>query len=138
MKRQLRKWAFILGFGGAVLVLTAAWAVDIGLGREVLLIAPHDPSVVALNRALYSPGESVPDLYGNPMSDPVRVIRPDSSRLITPEEDTALILMSMDNQAGENPLQAQTIWFFARFAFIGLILLGVSGFAFRKTRIPGA
>ncbi len=115
-------------------MLIAAWVVDIGLGREVLLIAPHDPSAVALNRELYSPGESVPDLYGNPMSDPVRVIHPDPNRLITPEEDTGLILMTVVNQAGENPLQAQTIWFFTRFAFMGLILLGVLGFAFRTRR----
>jgi hypothetical protein len=130
MKRllaRIRPFALGLGFGGGLLGLLLAAVLVWGLGKDVVLITPHDPSSVEVNKALYVPGESVADIYGIPASRPVRVIAPGSDRLIRPEEDPGLLLMTVDKQAGENPLQAQTVWFFARFAIPPLLLLGIIG-----------
>ena len=128
IKYGLRRWAFGLGFGGAVLVMLTALTTDKVLGQDVLIISPHDESTVQLNRALYVSGDPVADLYGNPLSEPVRVILPAKDHLIRPQEDESLLLLKVDKQKGENPLQAQTVWFFARFALAGLTLLGITGF----------
>ena len=134
LKYKLRKMAIGFGFGAAALVLLTAVIVDRTLGQGVLIISPHDPSTVELNRALYAPGDSVAELYGNPLSKPVRVILPSPENLIRPEEDTSLLLLRVDKQKGENPLQAKTIWFFGKFAVIGLSLIGLAGFALPRPK----
>ncbi len=128
MKYRLRTPALFLGFGGLALLLVAALTIDRGLGKDVLLIAPHDASVVELNRGLFLPGDSVADIYGNPLSKPVRVIGPEQDRLIRPQENPDLLLLSVNKIAGENPLQAQTIWFFTKLISPFLLVLGVLGF----------
>ncbi len=84
---RLRRLAFRLGFGGAILVLLGAAGLDLALGEQVLLIAPHDPGTVELNRLLHLPGDPVAEIYGNPLSSPVRVILPLRDRLIQPGPD---------------------------------------------------
>jgi hypothetical protein len=134
MKHALRRIAFVVGFGGAVAVFLAAGTMDLALGKDVLLIAPHDPSVVKLNRELHMHGEPVPQLYGNPMSETIRVVLPARDRLIRPVEDPALLLLEVDKLRGENPLQTQTVWFFAKFFVPAFALLGLLGFAFPRRR----
>lgn len=134
MKSALRRIAFVLGFGGAVTVVVAAAAMDLALGEDVLMIAPHDPSVVELNRELYVPGEQVAQLYGNPLSESTRVVSPASDRLIRPTEQPALLLLRVDKLGGENPLQTQTVWFFTKFMAPAFLLLGLLGFAFPRRR----
>jgi hypothetical protein len=126
--------AFVLGFGGAAAVLAAAASVDLVLGEDVLMIAPHDPSVVELNRELYAPGEPVAELYGNPLSETTRVVAPAQERLIRPDEEPALLLLQVDKLGGENPLQTRTVWFFTKFAAPALLLLGLLGFALPRRR----
>jgi hypothetical protein len=123
----IRPWAVGIGFGGSVLVLVAALVLDKGLGKDVLMIIPHEPAVVQLNQNLYVPGDPVAEIYGNPMSDPVRIVNPSSEKLIRPEENEELLLLRVDKLHGENPLQAQTVWFFARFALPALLVLGIIG-----------
>jgi hypothetical protein len=134
MKYLIRRIAFAAGFGGVALVLVALFTADRALGRDVLMIAPHRPAVVELNRMLYAEGDPVPQLYGNPLSEKARVILPAEEKLIRPEEDPALLLFRVDKHQGENPLQAQTLWFFAKFALPALALLGLSGFALPRRR----
>ena len=123
----LRSWLCRIGFWGAGIAVALACVLDWGLGRDVILIAPHAPAVVKVNRALYTSGDAVADLYGNALSKPVRVIFPSETKLIVPPEDPYVLLLSVDKQRGENPLQAQTIWFFAKFAVGGFLVLGGVG-----------
>jgi hypothetical protein len=126
-----------VGFGGGILVLLVGAVLVWGLGKEVTLITPHDPSAVEVNKALFTPGDSVADLYGIPSSEPLRVVLPKPDRLIRPDEDPDLLLLSVDKQKGENPLQAQTIWFFSKFTVPPLLLLGLIGlFLPRRTSRP--
>ena len=81
-----------------------------------------------LNRALYTTGDAVAELYGNPLAEPVRVIMPPADRLLRPQEDPALLLLEVDKQKGENPLQAQTVWLFTKFAIAAFATLGLLGF----------
>jgi hypothetical protein len=134
MKAALRRIAFAAGFGGAAIVVVAALSVDLVLGEDVLMIAPHDPSVVELNRELYIPGEPVAQLYGNPLSESTRVVSPQRDRLIRPVEEPALLLLAVDKLGGENPLQTQTVWFFTKFTVPALLLLGLLGFALPRRR----
>jgi hypothetical protein len=134
MKQALRRIAFVLGFGGAAIVMVVAATVDLALGEDVLMIAPHDPSVVDLNRELYVRGEPVAQIYGNPLSESTRVVLPANDRLIRPVEDPALLLLKVDKLGGENPLQTQTVWFFTKFMAPAFLLLGLLGFAFPRKR----
>ena len=126
---RIRPFALIAGFGGALLAPLLALAMDRGLGEDVRLISPHDPPTVEVNRALHAAGEPVAEIYGNPLSSPVRVIAPDRARIIRPAEDPSLLLLPVNKQRGENPLQARTVWLFAKAAALALGLLGLAGLA---------
>lgn len=121
-------------WGGAAL---AALAPAIGAilstvgGRDVILISPHDPSIVEMNRLLWTRGEKVPDLYGVPSDRAVRILFPKKSSLIVPEEDPSLALLKVDKQAGENPLQARTLWFGVKATIFLGVLLVLGGAIFR-------
>lgn len=130
MKRVLatvRPFLIAAGLGGGTLALLGVAAADRWLGRDVLMIVPHEAAGVEMNRSLYLPGDPVPEIYGNPLSRPVRVIAPDAERLLRPDEDPSLLLLRVDKGAGENPLQAQTLWFFARYLVPLAWLAGVVG-----------
>lgn len=134
IRRYLRRAALIVGFGGAGLALLTAGVLDKGLGRDVLMLAPHDAETVELNRLLYSPGDSVPEIYGNPLSRQARVLFVDPERIVKPEEDPTLSLLPVDKAGGDNPLQVQTIWFFTRFVAGGLLVVGIVGLFIRRKR----
>ncbi len=138
---RLRQLVFRLGFGGAAVALLVASGLDLMLGKEVLLIAPHSPETVELNRLLHQPGDPAAEIYGNPLSTSVRVILATEERLIRPPEEPALILLPVAKSKGENPLQAQTVWFLTRYVAGGLILLGILGLFLPRSakpqRLPG-
>jgi len=136
IRNRLRPLALRLGFGGAVVALMLAAALDLGLGRQVLLIAPHDPATVELNRSLYLPGDPVAEIYGNPLRAPVRVILLSRQPLIQPPEEPGLRLLPVDKRRGENPLQTQTVWFLTRFIAAGLTLLGNFGLILPRPAKP--
>ena len=136
IRYRLRQLAVRLGFGGAIPVLLGAAGLDLALGEQVTLIAPHDPGTVELNRLLNLPGDPVVEIYGNPLSSPVRVMLPSKDRLIRPPEEPALLLLPVDKSRGVNPLQAQTVRFLTRHVVGGLILLGILGFVLPRPMKP--
>ena len=131
-KHWMQRGALTLGFGGAVLLLLAAIVADRGFGQDVLIIAPSDPTTIELNRAMFVSGDSVAELYGNPLSQPVRVILPSAASIVRPAEDPSLVLLKVDKQKGENPLQAQTVWLFAKLVVPALTLFGLVGLFLRR------
>lgn len=131
--RRARKPLFLIGFGGGALLLILAVIADFSLSTDVILMVPHAPATVELNRALFFPGDSVAQLYGNPLDEPVRILLPALDRLIRPEEDSSLLLLPVDKESGENPLQVQTIWFLVKPAVTAAFLLGMAGFLAPKS-----
>ena len=131
----IRPWALIAGFAGALIAPGLAWTVDHTLGHEVRLIAPHATATVEINRALFVSGDPIAEIYGIPLSAPVRVIAPAADRLVRPREDPALVLLQVDKQLGENPLQAKTVWLFAKAGALGFALLGLVALALPRTCI---
>ncbi len=127
-----------MGFGGAAVLLALALLADVALSADVLIIVPHSPEMVEINRALFLPGDSVAELYGNPLDKPVRILLPSADHLIRPGEDSSLLLLQVDKQAGENPLQLRTIWFFVKPGAAVAFLLGLAGFLAPKRAVVEA
>ena len=136
------RWARRGAWAGLIAALAlplAAYLVDVGLGREVLLFAPHDPAVVTLNRSLWSAGEPVAEAYGSPMSAPTRVLLFGDLKVLHPEEEPALALLPATSD-GKRPIQVRTLWWAVQLAVAGLggvtaVLLGISFFAGRRARL---
>ncbi len=120
------------------LVPLSGWLLTTVGAREVFLLVPHAPEVVEANRLMWSVGEPVAGLYGIPASHPVRVVFPNKAKLIVPEEDPSLTLLVVDKQAGDNPLQAKTVWYVVRFSLLvcGVVALagGFLAHWFRRSR----
>ena len=131
MNRKLlaraRRIAIQIGFAGTLIALAGAWGIDRTTGEDVLIISSYDQGTVELNQILYEEGDAVAEIYGSPLSRPVRVILPDSDRLIRPVEDSSITLLQVDKSKGENPLQVQTVWFFARYVAYGFLALAFAG-----------
>ena len=132
----MMKWFFRIAMGSgvalAILAPLAGAAMSAVWGREVILISPHDPGVIELEKISWTQGEPVVDLYGIQNGGVTRVIFPDPDRIIVPEEDPSLTLLKVDKQAGENPLQAQTVWFFVKWLVIGGLAAAAAAFALRQ------
>ena len=94
-------------------VVSVATVADRFLTTEVQFIVPAAAETVALERELWEPGHPVASLYGTPVGDPVGVVWPDPERLLRPVEDRNMVLMLVDKQKGENPLQIKTVCFVA-------------------------
>ncbi len=120
MRRIILKWIPRLALGAAAGLLLIVLGIDRIFSREVLLIAPHDEATVKLNRSLYVPGDPVAEIYGNPLSRPVRVIVFGDARIIRPVEDPSQLLMPV-----EGALQMRTVWFVTRYAVAALLLIAV-------------
>jgi hypothetical protein len=136
-RSSIRTWVIRLAVGGAAALLLAALGADRLLGRDVLLIAPHDAAAVKLNRALYLPGDPVADVYGNPLSRPVRVVILSNRGLIRPPEDPKQILLAVDGAKGDHPLQVQTVWFVTRYVVAALLAIAaVTAVTRRRQRVP--
>ena len=125
--RTIRRLLLLGGFGGAMLLPATGFLLDRLTGQDVLLIVPHDAPTVELNQSLFLEGDPVAELYGNPLAAPIRVILPAADRLLRPTEDPTLLLLRVDKAAGENPLQARTVWFFLKFSVPAMLGLGVLG-----------
>jgi hypothetical protein len=139
IKYKVRKLALWIGFGMSFIIFISAIILDRGLGKNVILIAPHDSSIVELNRELYSQGDPIAEIYGNTLSrKPIRVVHFSKKSLIHPVEDPKLKLLPVDKQKGENPLQVKTIWFLTKFSLPPFAFIGIVGFFLpRKPRKDG-
>jgi len=111
-------WIAAFALAGLVAAIAALLAAT---AKEVRVVTPHDPAVVALNRELDAPSPEDPDfarkvmeLYGNPLSEPWRVLFVPDERILHPEEMPALALLPVDKDRGENPLEVKTVLFLAR------------------------
>lgn len=90
-----------------------------------------------MNKVLDAPSPSDPDyrrkvagLYGNVIGEPDRFLFVPEEKFLHPDELPELRLLPVDKQAGEDPLQARTVFFFAPwfaggFAAGGAALLGI-------------
>ena len=123
----MRRVLTILGFlalAAGIALPAAAWVLDRFVAVDVQIIAPVDAETVRINRGLWMEGDPVVDIYGVPAGKPTRVLFPDGEAIIRPQEDPDLTLLAVDKQAGDNPLQVKTVWFFAWRALIGFGLAG--------------
>lgn len=77
--------------------------------KQVVLIVPHDPIVIETNKSMFTSGDDVIEIYGNSLSGKTKVVILDDKKLIRPTEDPNLLLMPVDKQKSENPLQWQTV-----------------------------
>lgn len=127
LRDRIAKAALVLGAVGLTVAPAAAALLDAVAGRTVILLNPDPPEVVDANRALWSQGELVAKIYGTPIGEPMRVLFADSARIIVPKEDPSLTLYTVDKTKGENPLQAQTLWFTVKLAMAGSALLVFAG-----------
>jgi hypothetical protein len=135
------KALIIAGVLAALLVgatLLAAKIIDDKYATEVLLITPKAADVVAFEKELWEEGDPVAEIYGVPVDKSIRLAFVDEGELIRPEEDPSLVLLPVDKQAGENPLQIKTVWFIAHRAAIGFAVFGLAallgGFFFSRRR----
>src|SRR5258707_5596523 len=100
----------ILAIGVGVVILIGALALGIILpwawGHDVIMISPHAPDVVELNRISWTKGENVVDIYGIQNGGKTRIVFTDPGRIIVPEQDSSLLLYRVDKQSGNNPLHA--------------------------------
>lgn len=133
------RWAWRGAWTGllvAVALPLTAFLVDIGLGREVLLISPHDPKIVTLNRSLWNVGDPVAEVYGNPMSEPIRVLLVPGLTVLHPDEDAKLSLVPVTAEASR-PIQVRTLWWAVRLgeAGVGMVTVALLGFGFFARRL---
>lgn len=123
LSRRIRVAALLVL--AAVAIAPSAILLDRVFGRDVLLITPHDEATVELNRSLHLDGDPVAEIYGNPLSRSVRVVMFSERNVIHPVEDSSLALLPV--RRGEpRPLQVQTVFFVARYAILGMILLSIT------------
>jgi hypothetical protein len=149
----MSKALFVLGAGAlavAALVYPVA-AIVAGGAVEAYLIAAKDKSAVEVERAIFEAPkgaskdskayrDAVMSIYGSQTDDPTRVLFVPADKFLRPPELPSLVLLPIDKQKGENPLQVKTVYFFATrtvlgAAVVGIALLGI-GAALRKKKVP--
>ena len=129
MLRRLIRLGVLLAAGLAILAYPVSWGLDRLAGRDAWFVADgKDPLIVTLERdqwkADHASGgtrdpKEIADLYGSRLGErSLRVILFSKDRLITPSEDPSITLLRVD-KSRENPLQKQTVDFFARWTAIG-------------------
>jgi hypothetical protein len=128
-----------------ILALVVAGAVYPAIGGiasgavNAYIIPAKDASTVELERTLFDPKgmdktsakyrHAVISLYGTaaPSIEPTPVVFEASSRFVRPPEAPDLVLLPVNKEKGENPMQVKTLWFFAPYLAGGA---GVAGLAF--------
>lgn len=126
----LRRLLKLFGVGSLALLVTTlsgAFVLDRFLGRDVQLIVPKPAEVVELERELWEPGQPVAAIYGVPVGGTTRIVGPDPAKIVRPSEDRSLLLMRVDKQRGENPLQVKTVWFVTLRLILGLGIVSLVG-----------
>ena len=139
MLRRLIRLAAAGAVTLALLIFVAAVVADRFLSKEVQFISPKPAAAVALDREMWEQGQPVAELYGTPLGSPVKVVLADGDRLVAPREQPGFLLMKVDKQRGENPLQLKTVWFVAvrLIAALGVafaLLLALSVWITRRQR----
>lgn len=132
MLRTLATIALLGGLAVGLLAPVAALVLSSTMGRDVLAISPHAPEIVSTNKDLWTEGEPVAELYGIPSDKPMRILFADPDKIVVPDEDKSLTLYKVDKEAGENPFQVQTAWFFVSLATPSALLVALVAFFVRR------
>lgn len=136
----------ILALVTAGLVYPIAGAIA-GGATEAYIIAAKDPKAVEIDREIFEAPkgaakdskayrDAVMSIYGSQADEPTKVVFWPADKFVHPKELPGLVLLPVDKNKGENPLQVKTVYFFASktaigAAVVGVILLGI-GFAMKK------
>ena len=87
--------------------------------------------MVKVEKTLWQPGDPVASIYGIPSNQTARVVFASRDKLVLPPENPKLLLMKVDKQKGDNPLQIKTVWFVSQRLMIGLGIAGALAFLLR-------
>jgi hypothetical protein len=141
---------------GLLALVTAALIYPIagmiaGGAVEAYIIAAKDASAVEVDRQIFEPPKNVSkeskeyrdavmSLYGSQTDEPTKVVFVPAEKFLRPAELPTLVLLPIDKQKGENPLQVKTIYFFASRTAIGAVVAGlilqVIGMLLKKKKAP--
>jgi hypothetical protein len=140
----------LLAIVTAVLVYPIAGMIS-GGAVEAYIIAAKDPKVVEVDRQIFEPPkgkskdskeyrDAVMSLYGSTADEPTKVVFVPAEKFVRPTELPGLVLLPVDKDKGENPLQVKTVYFFAQKTMIGafvtgLLLQGI-GILLKKKKAP--
>jgi len=146
----------LLGSIAAVAVAVLAYPVLMILessATEAYVIAAKSPELVKDNKDSFDPRDAketdeayrkrVMGIYGNPIDYRTPVLFVAKEKFIRPSEAPDLILLPVDKEKGENPLQVKSLYFFAKPLVIGagvtgLVLFALSRFLGKKAKPPAA
>lgn len=121
---KLLKFGAVAAVLVAVLVWPLAWYLD-STAMTVHYITPFDQATVEVNRYTFEE-EAAPNpsddaiiaIYGaRSGSEPERIVLPDESKIIRPEERDSLVLYAIPG--GERPTQSQFVFYLAKVVSIG-------------------
>lgn len=143
-----------IGWIGALVVAGATYpavALIASGATDAYVIAAKSPELVKDNKESFDPREPketdqayrkrVMEIYGNPMDHTDPVLFVPKERFIRPSEAPELVLLPVDKQKGENPLQVKSLYFFAKYIVMAsgaafVLLLGLHSFLTRKKPPP--
>ncbi len=108
----------------AVIVWPVAWYMD-STAQTVHFISPLDEAAVEVNKFTFEEDaeenptdEDIIAIYGSKSgSDPERIVFPDDSKIIRPDERKSLTLYAIEGDS--RPLQSQFVFYMTRVVSIG-------------------
>ncbi|HZE95754.1 MAG TPA: hypothetical protein VE981_01890 [Planctomycetota bacterium] len=142
----------LLILGGLALLFAAlvypVAAVLSGQAVEAYVIAGKDPEAIKIDQQIFEPPkgaakdskayrDAVMEIYGSRADEPTRVLFVPAEKFRRPAELPTLVLLPVDKQKGENPLQVKTVYFLAQktaigAAGVGALLLAIGFFTRKK------
>ncbi|MDX9723527.1 MAG: hypothetical protein RBU37_22455 [Myxococcota bacterium] len=139
--RLIRALLFSL-FALSLLVALAAFPTAYLIDQGAVQAQPvrlWDQPLIDFNKWQFEEGdwdEAIVSIYGAPEGEPLRLVFVDEAKLLRPAEDPSLVLLP--KAEGEHFLQAQTLFFFARYATlaagVAALLFGGGFFVLRRRR----
>ena len=121
-----------LGLISAIVVAIATYPVVAILAAgatDAYVIAAKSPELVKINQDSFDAREPketdeayrrrVMEIYGNPIDYRTPVVFVPSEKFVHPKEAPELILLPVDKNKQENPLQVKSLYFFAKYVSMG-------------------
>ncbi|HLY08178.1 MAG TPA: hypothetical protein VKW04_02625 [Planctomycetota bacterium] len=148
----------LLNVLGAVAVVVAVLVYPVsriiaGGAVEAYLIAAKDKSAIEVERQIFEPPkgvskdskayrDAVMSIYGSQTDEPTKVLFVPEEKFLRPPELPSLVLLPIDKEKGENPLQLKTVTFLASRTAMGATIVGaillVAGALLRKKKTPSS
>lgn len=128
---KLLKIGWIGSFVCAALVYPAAALIGASAVEAWIVVNPYDESTVKLNRlGAPLPGEEdfdrkVAKIYGQPMTESIKVVFVSESKLLRPPEKPSLAIVRLDQEKREDVLQLQTIDYARPRVVAGAVVVGL-------------